>query len=198
MEKDANGQPAFLRASMGSDHGLSLLKTPGKLADEIRKNYRLVSTIDQTVGKLRGLLARQGLDTNTIIPVRRADIPNGQVITYYNPQLKEKIKLSDNSTPHVEYRVRGTYGGNRSNYSGPVSNNTAEYPVVKILMNAALSDRIHKDPDTKFATADMVDFYLGTDLDEPGYMSIQADDIGNELIDLYNLSSYIVNVNGRR
>ncbi len=138
------------------------------------------------------------LDTNTILPVYRADIPNGQVITYYNPQLKEKIKLSDTNTPHVEYRVRGTYGGNRSNYSGPVSNNTAEYPVVKILMNATLSDRLHKDPNTKFATADMVDFYLGTDLDEPGYMSIQADDIGNELIDLYNLSSYIVNVNGKR
>jgi len=66
-EADAKGQPAFLRASMGSDHGLSLVKDSRRLADEIRKNYRLVSTIDQTVGKLREILAEQGLDTNTMI-----------------------------------------------------------------------------------------------------------------------------------
>jgi arylsulfatase A-like enzyme len=66
-ESDAMGQPAFLRASMASEHGLSLVKDPTRLADEIRKNYRLVSTIDQTVGKLRQILAGQGLDTNTII-----------------------------------------------------------------------------------------------------------------------------------
>lgn len=66
-EADAKGQPAFLRASMASDYGLSLVKNPGKLANEIRKNYRLVSTIDSTVGKLRELLARKGLDTNTMI-----------------------------------------------------------------------------------------------------------------------------------
>ena len=66
-EADAKGQPAFLRASMASDHGLSLVNDSRRLADEIRKNYRLVSTIDQTVGKLREILAGQGLDTNTII-----------------------------------------------------------------------------------------------------------------------------------
>lgn len=66
-EVDAKEQPAFLRASMGSDHGLSLVKDSRRLADEIRKNYRLVSTIDQTVGKLRQILTEQGLDTNTII-----------------------------------------------------------------------------------------------------------------------------------
>jgi len=91
----------------------------------------------------------------------------------------------------VEYRVRGIYGGNRSNYTGSVSNNTAEYPVVKILLNATLSDRIHKDKNTKFATADMVDFCLEMDLDQPGYMTISADDIGDELIDLCNIREYV-------
>jgi len=66
-ELDAKGQPAFLSSSMGSDHGLSLVKDSRRLSDEIRKNYRLISTIDQTVGKLREILATQGLDTNTII-----------------------------------------------------------------------------------------------------------------------------------
>ena len=66
-EADAKRQATFLRDSMASDHGLSLVKNPGRLADELVKNYRLVSTIDQTVGKLRDLLVRHGLDTNTII-----------------------------------------------------------------------------------------------------------------------------------
>ena len=66
-EREAKGQPAFLRASMGSSHGLSMVQNPEKLAEEIRKNYRLVSTIDQTVGKLREFLGEQGLDNNTII-----------------------------------------------------------------------------------------------------------------------------------
>jgi arylsulfatase A-like enzyme len=66
-EADAKRQATFLRASMASDHGLSLVKNPGRLADELVKNYRLVSTIDQTVEKLRDLLVRHGLDTNTII-----------------------------------------------------------------------------------------------------------------------------------
>jgi arylsulfatase A-like enzyme len=66
-EVDAKRQPAFLRASMGSDHGLFLVKDSRRLMDEIRKNYRLISTIDQTVGELREILAGQGLDTNTII-----------------------------------------------------------------------------------------------------------------------------------
>jgi hypothetical protein len=136
-------------------------------------------------------------DSSTIVPIHRRDIPQGEIITYYNEQPKEKLKVM---TPNsfVEYRVRGTYGGNRSNYTGPVSSNTAEYPVVKILMNATLSDRIHKDENTKFATADMVDFYLGTDLDKPGYMQISADEIGNELLDLYNMNDYVVNLNGKR
>ena len=126
-------------------------------------------------------------DSSTLHPTHRKDILNGEAITYYNKRLREKLPKY-----HVEYRVRGTYGGNRSNYTGPVSNNTAEYPVVKILLNATLSDRIHKDKNTKFATADMVDFYLGTDLDQPGYTAMSADDIGDELIDLYNLRDYIV------
>ena len=136
-------------------------------------------------------------DSNTILPIHRRDIPKGEIVTYYNEQAKEKLKVVTPNT-FVEYRVRGTYGGNKSNYTGPVSSNTAEYPVVKILMNATLADRLHKDKDTRFATADMVDFYLGTELDIPGYMQISADAIGNELLDLYNMNDYIVDINGKR
>jgi len=66
-EAEAARQPAFLRASLASDRGLSLVRAPEALADEMRKNYRLVSNIDGTVGRLRELLAEQGVDSNTII-----------------------------------------------------------------------------------------------------------------------------------
>lgn len=64
---DAMRQPAFLRASMGSNAGFSRVSNPTTLAGELRKNYRLVSTIDTTVGKLRQILVDQGLNSNTII-----------------------------------------------------------------------------------------------------------------------------------
>jgi len=51
---------------------------------------------------------------------------------------------------------------------------------------------MHRDKDTKFETADMVDFYLGMDLDQPGHMTISTDGIGDEVIDIYNLRDYNV------
>ena len=64
---DAMWQPDFLRTSMGGDAGFSQVSNPATLADELRKNYRQVSTIDTTVGKLRRILTEWGLDSNTII-----------------------------------------------------------------------------------------------------------------------------------
>ncbi len=64
---DAMRQPAFLRASMGSDAGFSRVSNLATLANELRKNYRLISTIDDTLGELRQILVDQGLDSNTII-----------------------------------------------------------------------------------------------------------------------------------
>jgi hypothetical protein len=92
-----------------------------------------------------------------------------QSITYYNPQCKQKLSTVDNEQ-FVEYRVRGTYGGDRS-----------EYLTTKVLINATLSDRVHKDPDTKFATTDMVDFYLEAMLDQPGYLGMKAATFSQEI-----------------
>ncbi len=60
-------QPEFLQNSMASDHARSLLKTPGRLQNEIRKHYRLVTGIDVAIGKLRRILEQEGLSENTII-----------------------------------------------------------------------------------------------------------------------------------
>ena len=130
------------------------------------------------------------LDSGTLKPVKRNIIPRGETITYYNPQCKEKLATVDDEQ-FVEYRVRGTFGGDRSGYQGATSSQTAEYLTTKVLINATLSDRLHKDPDTKFATADMVDFYLGAMLDQPGYLGMKAATFSQEIIDIYNLREYI-------
>ena len=130
------------------------------------------------------------LDSSTLKPVKRKWIPRGETISYYNPQCKEKL-ATENDKQFVEYRVRGTFGGDNSGYNGVTSSQTAEYLTTKVLLNATLSDRLHKDPNTKFATADMVDFYLGAVLDQPGYLGMKAAAFSQELIDMYSLREYI-------
>ena len=52
------------------------------------------------------------LDSNTIVGVHRHHIPADTVISYYNAQCKEKLATVDSET-FVDYRVRGTFGGDQ-------------------------------------------------------------------------------------
>ena len=130
-------------------------------------------------------------NTSTARPIHSYTIPPDQRrnVTYYNKRVKEKLKVVDSET-HTEYRVRGTFGGDRLTYSGPTSSNTAEYPTVKILLNSVLSDAKHKDANTRFATMDLVDFYLGTPLAEKGYVKIGRSNIPDCIIEEYELEEY--------
>jgi hypothetical protein len=75
--------------------------------------------------------------------------PRDRKASYYNPQIRIKTK-SDGST---EYRVRGTYGGDISDYQGPTAAQTADMMSIKILLNATVSE------DAKFMSIDIKDFY---------------------------------------
>ena len=61
--------------------------------------------------------------------------PNGKTVSYYNPQVKKKLKDGE-----VVYWVRGTYGGNLLNYPYDKSAHTAALSTVKILLNAVVSE----------------------------------------------------------
>mmetsp|Transcript_17729 Transcript_17729/g.47158 ORF Transcript_17729/g.47158 Transcript_17729/m.47158 type:complete len:83 (-) Transcript_17729:1260-1508(-) len=63
-------------------------------------------------------------------------------------------------------RVRGCYGGNVNDYTGPTSAWTASIQTVKILLNAVISENAN------WPTFDLKDFYLGTTLERPKYMRI--------------------------
>ena len=107
----------------------------------------------------------------------------GRTATYYNPRCSSKIK---NGT--MKHRVRGTAGGDRVNYDGDTAAHTASMTTLKLLLNAVVSD-----PGSKFASADIANYYLGTPLvDKHGkpaveYMRIHRKHLPQFVIDKYDL-----------
>ena len=132
--------------------------------------------------------------SHTCRGILRKDVPTDERrnITYYNRQVKEKPKTINNKI-HTEFRVRGTYGGNLPSYFGPVSTTSAEYATTKALWLSTLANVKHTDPNTRFVTMDLVDFYLGTPLDKPAYMRFQSSTFPQEIINEFDLSSFISN-----
>ena len=122
---------------------------------------------------------------NTLIPIKRNIIPPNESITYYNKQIKEKLVTIDNKD-YIDARVRGTLGGDRTNYEGITSTHTAEYPFIKTLFSAVLHDVKYVDPDTRFVNIDMTDFYLKSPMEEPAYIAVPFRDIPESIINQYN------------
>ena len=111
--------------------------------------------------------------------IRRADKRAGAICSYFNPQVKEKEKEDG-----IKRRVRGTFGGDKSNYEGNVTAWVANINVVKLLINKAISQKGCK----KFCM-DITDYYLGTPM-EPEmyeYLSIPSADIPRTIRDEFNL-----------
>jgi hypothetical protein len=91
----------------------------------------------------------------TTLPIHKTKIPNHKWrdIVYYNPVARKKLKDGK-----IEYRVRGTAGGNLLTVTYDVSARTANLEVVKILIHATCSSK------RKWVTIDIKDFYLGNPL----------------------------------
>jgi len=85
------------------------------------------------------------------------------------------------------YRVRWTVGGNKIEYAGDTSTPTADLTTVKLVFNSVVST-----PNAKFATGDISDFYLFTDMDESEYMWIPIQFLNPEVLAAYELENLIV------
>ena len=83
--------------------------------------------------------------------IRRAEVPAGKSVAYANPQLKFKTKNGEQVM-----RVRMTIGGDQLPYSGPTAAQTAALEVIRLLLNALVSEGAN------LMTLDVKDFYLGT------------------------------------
>ena len=108
--------------------------------------------------------------------IRRADVPAGKSVAYANPQLKFKIKNGEQVM-----RVRMTIGGDQLPYSGPTAAQTAALEVIRLLLNALVSEGAN------LMTLDVKDFYLGTPLNESEYMRIPLKFIPIEMQKQLNL-----------
>ena len=121
----------------------------------------------------------------TIRPIKFANIPTRKqsAISYYNPQCKTKIKPSGKL-----YRVRGTFGGDRSNYNGVTASYQAAMSTVKLLLNKNISI-----DDSRWMTMDVADMYLHSRLpdDQYEYMVLNIDEIPQEIIDTYKIMDYV-------
>ena len=117
--------------------------------------------------------------------ISKTDIPNGRTATYYNPRCKTKLDENNN----MVYRVRGTFGGDRSDYSGPSTAYVADMVTVKLHWNRTISD-----PNSKYCTADITDMYLFTELPvgEEEYMCIDRQDIPDTTWKFFNLDQYLI------
>ncbi len=85
------------------------------------------------------------------------------------------------------YRIRGTIGGDRINYTGITKTNTAAMPVVKMLLQSVVSD------DADFMTIDIKDFYLNTDLPRSEWMRLPVKFLSTTIMDKYDLHQYTHN-----
>ena len=124
------------------------------------------------------------LDPNIMTPIQPHQQPHDRKkdTAYYNPQVKQKDKNGE-----IEYRVRGTIGGDRINYDGPTSAQTAAMPVVKMLLNSVISDN------SKWCTIDIKDYYLGTPLPRTEYVRVPLKYIPSAIIEQYHLEPFIHN-----
>ena len=128
------------------------------------------------------------LETHTGTWIHIRDVPKDRVISYYNPQLTRKRRPEETCPGGIEYRVRGTYGGNRGDYKGPTAAETADITTVKLVLNSVASD-----PEAQWLTTDISDFYLGTPMDTPEYMRVPLKYIPAATMEKHNLAGLVHN-----
>ncbi len=92
---------------------------------------------------------------NTIFFIHKNEIPQDRLkdVTYIKFVASVRTKKED------PYRIRATLGGNLINYPDNVGTLTANLLLIKILLNSVILTE-----GAKFATANLSNFYLVTEL----------------------------------
>jgi hypothetical protein len=124
-----------------------------------------------------------------IFPIPHSLVPKDRwknnEIVYYNPVVKQKR----NDDGSIQFRVRGTVGGNLLDVPYDVSAKTARLDTVKLLIHSVISGGF------KWMTIDIADFYLGTPLPASRfeYLRIHVDKLPPAIMTQYNLNPLIYN-----
>jgi hypothetical protein len=165
------------------EHVASVLLSNTYATDENRKKLKIgatrsrwdaVSWRAEESKELRRLIEV----THTMDWMDAANKPSDRKASYYNPQCSVKI----NTLGDIIRRVRGTYGGDGSDYIGDRSSWTADMQTIKILFNAIVSE------DANYCTADIGDFYLGSTLERDEYMWLSRAQVPDDIQEQYKES----------
>jgi hypothetical protein len=116
-------------------------------------------------------------NTNTIILIRRSDVPKGRKVTYGSFLLDIKDHKDEKE------RTRLTIGGDQIEHPEDKSTRTAGLTTAKILINSVIST-----PNAKFLVIDIKFFYLNTPLGRFEYMVINLASLPQETIEKYDLN----------
>ena len=120
--------------------------------------------------------------TNTLFFIDRKDIPKHKKTTYV------RVVCADRPEKTNPKRVRWTAGGDKVEYTGNVTTQTADIQTAKCLFNSVVST-----PNGRFMTLDLKDFYLCSDLPEYEYVRIPTHLLPPAIIALYKLETKIHN-----
>ena len=118
--------------------------------------------------------------TNTCFWIAKKNIPRNKRATYARIVCEERPEKSEVN------RTRITAGGDRLDYDGDTSTETAGLTTAKLLFNSVVST-----PGARFMTFDISNMYLNTPLKDYQYMRFHIDTIPDEVIYDYNLDDLI-------
>ena len=122
---------------------------------------------------LQGIRDIEG--TDTMFFVNRKDVPEHKTVTY------SRMVCDIRPQKEETHRMRMTAGGDRLEYAGKTSTESASLETIKIHWNSVLST-----PKARYMTMDISNMYLNTKLPEPEYMRIHVSLIPNEIMKAYN------------
>jgi hypothetical protein len=171
-------------------------KTTGKMLEyrhlinhpdpKVRKQWQTSSANEfgrtmQGIGKNRPE-EDQIKGTDTMHLIKKCNIPKGKKITY--ARFVSEIRLQKAEI----HRTRLTAGGDRLDYEGKTSTDTAGLETIKIHINSTIS-RAKKG--ARYLCIDIGNMYLNTKLLAPEYMRIHIDLIPEEIRQEYNTDEFM-------
>jgi len=109
--------------------------------------------------------------TDTLRFIHNNEKPSDRIASYCRVVCEYNVSKED------PYRIRLTYGGDRSDYPDETSTSTVDTTTVKIHFNSIIST-----PGARHMTLDIKNFYLNTPLSRYEYMRIPVNIIPEEIM----------------
>jgi hypothetical protein len=138
-----------------------------------------IGRLAQGIGKNR-VPAQQIKGSNTIVFIRKHQVPKGKSVTYANFVCAYRPLKDD------PFRVRMTVGGDKLSYPDDPSSPSAALIDTKIMINSVISDA---DCGARFMTGDVKNFYLDTQMPYYQYMRIHRKYFTPEVCAEYNIDA---------